>query len=73
MMSIGVAAGMIYALLSDGPTAWMPLTNGIIGGALLGLYTALLELQVFTARLRRKIKFIPLMLFRVFICSLYSP
>lgn len=72
MMCIGIMAGLFYAVLSDGPTAVMPITNGILSGALLGVYTALLELQLFSGRIRRRIRFIPLMFFRIFVYSLLT-
>ncbi len=69
MISLGILAGIIYVSFSDGFSDPRPMINGIISGGLLGLYTALIELHLFTSYFRRKIRFIPMMMLRVFMYS----
>ena len=40
MVLFGMAAGVAYALFSDGLTAWMPLTKGMIIGLMIRLFVA---------------------------------
>lgn len=67
MITAGVLAGLIFAVLSDGVDRLMPLLNAVVGGSLLGLYTALIEIRLMTPRFRRSIRFLPMMLLRIFI------
>ncbi len=72
MVVVGVIAGLVYAALSDGFDHAMPHINAAIGGALLGLYTSVVELHLLTPRFRRRIPFLPLMGLRIFIYSIMT-
>jgi len=70
MMLTGIAAGLIFTLLSDGIGDPLPMLNAVISGAMLGLYTAIIEIQLITPRFRRRIRFLPMMVLRIFLYTL---
>ncbi len=72
MVLVGIIAGLVFALLSDGIEHPMPLLNAMIGGGFLGLYTALIEIRLITPRFRRRIRFIHMMVLRIFLYALMT-
>ena len=52
-MLLGVLLGLIYALLSDGPGDAFPFVNSAIIGLLVGLAISILELYVFTGKIKK--------------------
>ncbi len=69
MVLFGIAAGVIYALFSDGITALMPITNGIMIGLMLGLFVAWMELYILRPEIRRRLTFFQLLLLRLAVYS----
>lgn len=70
MMLFGILAGLVYALLSDGYQAVMPITNGIVTGILLGGFVAFFELYWLTPAKRRQYPFLKILFIRVAAYSL---
>ena len=69
MVLFGMAAGVAYALFSDGLTAWMPLTNGMIIGLMIGLFVAWMELYILQPQIRRTLTFFQLLFLRLAVYS----
>lgn len=61
LMATGMSAGFIYTAFSDGFSRAMPVVNGLVIGALLGVFVSVIENRVFDEQLRRRLSF-PLLL-----------